>query len=212
MSNCCQATAAHFDGKRAEQNLATYRTKGLKPTTSAILSLLRDSDLAEASSLEIGSGIGMLSFELLGRGVRSSTMVDMSSACLGVARSEAARRGVQHQVSLVHGDAAELSADLQPADLVALDRVLCCYPDLEQLIAASVSKAKKWYVVSYPRRRWFVRLGVALENFVRRVKGNPFRSFVHDPARIRDLVVSRGFEIVDQSRTPAWEIELYRGS
>jgi hypothetical protein len=48
-----------------------------------------------------------------------------------VAQDEANRRGHAEQVQFLHGDFLALAPAIAPADLVTLDRVLCCYPELE---------------------------------------------------------------------------------
>jgi hypothetical protein len=36
--------------------------------------------------------------------------------------------------------------------------------------------------------RWFVRLGISLENALRRRCGNPFRTFVHPPSEMIRMI------------------------
>ena len=47
---------------------------------------------------------------------------------------DAGRRGHAERITFRHGDLVALSAELPAADLVTMDRVVCCYPDLEALI------------------------------------------------------------------------------
>ena len=54
--------------------------------------------------LDIGSGVGSLTFGLLERGITHAVAVDASSAYNRVARQEAERLGREGAVQFIHGD------------------------------------------------------------------------------------------------------------
>jgi Methyltransferase domain len=194
----CEATDRHFAIPRARDELATYRRRG--PTGMAELGP------APTSLLDVGAGVGVLHHVLLDRGVQRAVHVEASSAYVEVASEESARRGHGHRVSFQHGDLVALKDSLLPADLVTLDRVVCCYPELESLIRASAGKAVRYLALSYPRDRWYMRGQSWLENTRWRRAGNQFRTFVHPVPRIRALVKDAGFRVVCARKTPAWEV------
>ena len=210
--SCCDTIDAHFGEELAREDLERYRSKGPDTTTSAILDLLRSTGAAneEATLLDIGSGIGIIPIELLGDRLKRATLVDASSSYLSAAEESAERSGLRNRIELVHGDFTELSEHLPEADLVTLDRVVCCYPDYKRLLVRSASKAKRWYALSYPRGRWYIRLGIALENLIRRLRRNPFRTYVHDPDAIHALLVDAGLERQRQELSFIWRTDLYR--
>ncbi len=210
MSSCCQTTNNFFDDRHAQRDLRRYNSKGPGKTTKVILSHVGNSGLTLESHLDIGSGIGVISLELLKTVIRSATLVDISSAYLETARSRAQSRGFSEQVKFIQGDAVEEAYQLGEADLVTLDRVLCCYPNFERLVEVSTAKARKSYIASYPRNLWYVRLAIRFDNWRRKRKGVPFRAFVHRPHHIDAMVASAGFERVDLKRTLFWEIAFYR--
>jgi magnesium-protoporphyrin O-methyltransferase len=70
--------------------------------------------------------IATLSFELLERGMRKGVVADASGAYVSASKDEAIRRGVTASTEIVQGDLLELGAKLPSADLVTLDRVVCC--------------------------------------------------------------------------------------
>ncbi len=41
------------------------------------------------------------------------------------------------------GDFVEVAGSIQPADIVTLDRVICCYPDVERLVGLSSQRATR---------------------------------------------------------------------
>jgi len=66
------------------------------------------------------------------------------------ARSLAGQAGVQGRIQ----DLAQDPGAVEPADLVVLHRVVCCYPDYERLLAAAADHGRRALVFSYhPRTR-----------------------------------------------------------
>src|SRR5262245_2844042 len=93
---CCSTyrhiADAHFDEKIARRDLEKYRKKGPGPTARLLRDMLVDTGAVDGTLVDIGSGVGGLSFELLDRGVERATDVDASSAYLAAAAQEATRR------------------------------------------------------------------------------------------------------------------------
>jgi magnesium-protoporphyrin O-methyltransferase len=109
----------------------------------------------------------------------AAVAVEASTAYLAAAAEEAGRRHRSGSISFVHGDFVHVAEQLDVADVVTLDRVVCCYMDYTSLLREAARHAKGSLALSYPRDRWFVRLGVRLENALRRLRSNTFRTFVH---------------------------------
>jgi magnesium-protoporphyrin O-methyltransferase len=143
----CAAIERKFDERVARRELAGYLKKGPGPTTK----LLRDGVAAAGGSIEtlldVGAGIGALTFELLERGVRRAVSVDASAAFVAAGRGEAARRDRAFRVEWIHGDYVALAERLTPADAVTLDRVVCCYPRYEPLLGAAATHARRCLAV-----------------------------------------------------------------
>ena len=159
MSACCNCEAIdqHFDPARAAAELDTYTRRGPPNTTRLILEILNELPLEPESLLDIGAGVGILHHELLGAGVRTAVHIEAAHAYLDAARAESTRRGHAGRVRFLDGDFLALARELDPADLVTMDRVVCCYRDFELLVRQSVAKARRYYAISYPRDLWFVR-------------------------------------------------------
>ena len=208
----CGATAceSQFDKKRAARELESYRSRGpVNPTTRAMIQLLRRAGVMGSTLLDIGGGIGAIQYDLLAAGAQGVTAIDASSAYQQAAREEAERRGVSARIDFRLGDFVALAGEVAAADVVTLDRVVCCYPEMEPLVRLSAERCRRLYGLSYPRYRWPVRAVVAIENFFRRLFGNPFRSFVHSVDAMDALIRSAGFAPLNKVRTFAWEIAVY---
>jgi magnesium-protoporphyrin O-methyltransferase len=209
---CCGASAceSQFDQRRAARELKNYRAHGpAHPTTRAMIHLLRRALKDGSTLLDIGGGIGAIQYDLLEAGVQEVTAVDASSAYQQAARAEAERRGVSARIQFRLGDFVTLAPEVAAADIVTLDRVVCCYPDMEPLVRLSAERCRRLYGLSYPRYRWPVRAVVSTENAFRRLFRNPFRSFVHSPVVMDRLLTTLGFTLQSKVRTFAWEVVVY---
>ena len=205
MPACCstfeRAAEQQFNEKKAAQELNRYRTKGPGPTTRLLQEGIARAGALTGTLLDIGSGVGSLTFGLLERGITRAVAVDASSAYNGVARQEAERLGREGAVQFIHGDFVNIASEVPIATLVTLDRVVCCYPSYEPLLDATLRHTDRCLAFSYPRDVWYVRVGVALENLQRRLAKNPFRTFVHPAFRMEQMIRSAGFALASRRET-----------
>ena len=49
---------------------------------------------------------------------------------------------------------AKAGPEVETADVVVMNRVICCYPDMPKLAGATADRAKRTLVMSFPNRRW----------------------------------------------------------
>ena len=210
--NCCEyqnAAAERFGTKHARKDVSRYHRKGPDGTTQALVDLLRDTGISQASLLDIGAGIGVLHHELMTRIVARVSHVEASPSYLTEARREAEQRSHAENVRFIEGDATELGDALPDADIVTLDRVICCYPDWDGLLTHSAPNARRYYGFSIPRYRWVVRLLVAFQNLHRRLRGSAFRTFVHSPEAIDRRLGELGFRRGETRNSFVWHTALY---
>jgi len=208
--NCCEITDNTFTEAEARAELRTYRKRGPANQTRLILEAIRSLHLKNADLLDIGGGIGTIHHELLEDVAREATHVDASSAYLKEAKAEAARRGHQERVDFIYGDFTEVAADLPRADVVTLDRVVCCYPDFHRLLKAAAEHSKSALAFTYPRETWYLRIGLRIVNFFQRLRRDPFRVFLHPIAEMDSLLQREGLERISLRRLFVWEMALYR--
>jgi SAM-dependent methyltransferase len=210
---CCStfgsAAERQFNEKKAAEELARFRANGPGPTTRLLLEGLQKSGTLNGRLLDIGSGIGSLTFELLELGVVDAIAVDASSAYIAAATEEAERRHRAHEIRFVHGDFVEVASTLPSANVVTLDRVVCCYPSADMLMTEALAHAAQCLALSYPRDVWYVRAGILLENGGRWFKGNAFRTFVHSSGWMERQIREAGFELVSRRATWMWCADVY---
>lgn len=206
---CFSDTAEEeFNTKKVVKELQRYRRNGIGATTRMLRDGLASAGLIDGVVLDIGGGFGALTFELLERGVSRVTVVEASSAYLTAASDEAARRERTADVELVRGDFLDVAEGIPTASVVTLDRVICCYPFYERLLTAALTHAARGFAFSYPRDRWYVRAGVRLENAIQH-RQTIFRTFVHPPSRMRQLVQEAGFDLVGHRQTLTWSADVF---
>jgi SAM-dependent methyltransferase len=215
-SGVCDAAGRQFDEKRAAADLERYRAKGPGKTARMLLAGIEAAGAHRlprgtppAAVLDVGTGVGAIVFELFKRGATSGIAVDMSEAYIAAASDEASRQELSGAIRFVHGDFVTVGAQLPPADLVTLDRVVCCYPDDRALIDESLQHARHSVALSYPRDAWYVKLVMSVGNLVRRVRGNPFRTFVHSATAMQRRIEDTGFRLASRTSAVAWRADVY---
>ena len=213
MSACCSTygnvAGAHFDEKIARRDLESYRKNGAGPTARLLRDMLVDAGAVDGVLLDVGSGIGGLSFDLLERGVTRVIAVDASAAYLAAAAQEATRRDRLRAVEFRHGDFVDVASMIGPATIVTMDRVICCYPAFESLLKEALGHAEHYFAYSYPRASWYVHAAIATENGIRRLKRNPFRAFIHPVDRMTQMIKGAGFRLAGRRQTWQWSADVW---
>lgn len=214
-ADCCEPIdpriGRYFDRKMRQQAAA-----GARPTLHAASRRLLDALALEAtevapSVLEIGCGAGALSIALVERGAASATGVDLSSESLEVARQRAAAAGLTDRTHFVLADGA--SVPLAAHDWVVLNRVLCCYPDLDRLLGNSIAAAHKRYAFSVPAssgaRGFANRISSWLENATASLRGRPCPGYVHDIRTIEARLMDAGFRRTWSDGVRLWYVAVF---
>lgn len=209
--NCCQCQGieAEFDRERARQDLAAYREDGPSETTQMLIDALRAEGVAGLTLLDVGGGVGAIQHELLEAGVQRAISVEASTAYIDAARKEAERQGHADRMTFHHGNFVDLVSHLPAADIVTLDRVICCYHDVEALVGLSAARAGKLYGVVYPRDTWWMKLANPVLNLRFRIQRNPFRLFGHPTAVVDNLIQRNGLKPLFTHTTFLWQIVVY---
>ena len=209
--NCCQCQGIEtfFNKKSVTKELRQYRTKGPDKTTRMLIDALKAEGVGRMTLLDIGGGIGAVQHELLAAGVSTATSVEASTASIKAAKEETERQGRIDLVTYHHGNFVDLAPNIAPADIVTLDRVICCYDDMQALVGLSSARANKLYGAVYPRDTWWTKIGFAIINFGLRVRGSPFRSFIHSTEAVDRILRNNGLEKRFYRKTALWQVVVY---
>lgn len=170
---------------------------------------LEQAGYQDAKILEIGSGVGHLHQTLLERGAASAVGVDLASKMIEEARRWAAERTLTDRTDYVDGDFMEIHPTLPDADVTVLDKVVCCYPDADGLVHASLAKTGRVYALTYPLNRWYIRAMMGLVALAMKIVRSDFRPYVHDPERIEKWITETGFDKHYQNNNMVWLTQVY---
>lgn len=198
-----------FSTKDAEGDLERYRTDGPDATTRALIDAIRAEGIEGGSLLDIGGGIGAIQLELLAAGLGRSWSVDASEAYVAVAREEAARRGYADRASHRFGTLADVAAEVEAADVVTLDRVVCCSSDLPALLGTAVERARRMVGLVYPRPTWWNSVAARVINGFGWLTRDPTRWHLHPEEEIGAILGGAGFERREIERSFVWQVALY---
>lgn len=209
--SCCvhSRDAGRFFSRMARRERRRYERRGLERSQRALLTGIEEAGLEGASVLEIGCGVGYLHRRLLEAGAARAVGVDLSARMLEEARAGAQARGLAERTEYREGDFLEIGETLADADIVILDKVICCYPDAQGLVERSLAKARRIYAFTIPRDRAFVCFGVAVLAAALRLLGSRFRPYVHDPEAIDAWLRQQGFSLAHRAQTPIWQCAVY---
>jgi hypothetical protein len=210
VSDGCCGVADVFDDAKARADLDEYRRRGPSDSTTRLLAALRDTEQTLDTLLDVGGGVGTIAHEMLAKGLSRATLIDGSTSYLAAAREESTRRATTDRLDVRAGDFVEIAADVDTADVVTLDKVVCCYEDMDTLLASSAARARRLYGIVYPRDAWWVRLFIAAENAVRRWKGGTFKGFVHASSAIDGALRSAGLTRRSETRGAWWVVAVYQ--
>jgi magnesium-protoporphyrin O-methyltransferase len=106
----------------------------------------------------------------------------------------------------LHDIAADPEA-VDPADIVVLHRVVCCYPDYERLLGAAAERARRALVFSHPPRNLGSRAVIGLENLAFRLTGREFRTFAHPPEAMREVCRAHGLTPAYGHAGAIWQVD-----
>jgi 16S rRNA G966 N2-methylase RsmD len=208
MADCCNRRGYQtvFSDRFARRAARTYRKRGLDSTQRRLVSFLTDRGITDASVLEIGGGVGEIQIELLSRGARKATNLEISQNYEAEAAALLERFGMADRVTRQFVDIATSPEEAEPADVVVLHRVVCCYPDYARLLSAAASHAKRLLVFSHPPENVLSRMIIGGENLLRRLSRNDFRAFVHPPTAMIKAARAQGMSVAYRHRGLSWNI------
>jgi len=210
MGGCCATGYERFFGPRlARRDARRYRKRGLDDTAQRLVDEISSRGLG-ASALEIGGGVGAIELELLKKGVERATIVELSHGYDEEAAALAREARVEERIERRHGDFAEQEALVNPADVVVMHKVVCCYPDPEKLVGAAARHSRRLLALSFPRDdAWWLRLAVRAANVWFRLIGG-IETFLHEPARVVAIAESVGLRAVLHERSGRiWRVAVF---
>ena len=206
--SCCNPRGCDqfFSPRFARRVAKRYRKRGVDKTARQLIAFLEQRGIEGATVLEVGAGVGEISLELLKSGAAHAVSLELSPAYEEEARKLLQEAGLENRADRRLRDLADGADDIEPADVVVLHRVVCCYPDYERLLSAVANQAQRLVVFSYPRRNGISRLIVAAQNLGFRLLRKDFRTFAHPPAAMLNVLTKHELRPTFDHHGLVWQV------
>jgi magnesium-protoporphyrin O-methyltransferase len=206
---CC------FDDWVDSWDRKAQRRDTIGTVTASLLEAITAQGVSGRTVLDVGCGIGDLAIGIVAAGATSAKGYDLSPKAIDRARALARRRGVGDRTTFEVADGSTF--ELPKADIVTINRVVCCYPDADGILERTLEAAGSVYAISAPISNGatgvFNRTQNALWNVVYRLRDKHyggFRTFIHDVRRIDARVRAAGFRRVHhERRRVVWDVAVY---
>jgi 2-polyprenyl-3-methyl-5-hydroxy-6-metoxy-1,4-benzoquinol methylase len=206
--SCCGTSS--FFSRCSSIYAKRFRRGGLEPVQKYLLEGIRLQTVQGSTVLDIGCGVGSLHLTLLKEGAKHSVGVDMSEGMLREAKRFAGEFGLTEKSDYIAGDFTQLSPSIPESDVTILDKVVCCYEDVERLVRTSTAKTGQTYAFSHPRENLLMKMLFRGHMTLATLFHWRFHPFWHDWAKVRSLVRSNGFELLYENSTISWQVLVYK--
>jgi len=212
VSDCCTPRGYRwiFSERMARADARRYRRDGLDRTSRHIFDVIKAQGVEGRTVLEIGGGIGAMQIELLRAGAARAVSVELTPTYEETARELLQETGFADRVERLVMDFVQANGQVAGADIVIMNRVLCCYPDMPRLAGAAADHTGQLLVMSFPRRAVWIRAAMAIANFMFWLTRRGFHIFVHDPTRIIDVSEQHGLAPLQDQRGVLWTVAALR--
>ena len=196
-----------FNERTARWDARRFRRRGLPTRARRLLNAIqRATPIDNATALEIGAGAGGLTITMLQQSLARAETIDASPAFAEATRALARERALEDRIRIVVADFAADPGIAAAADIVVLDRVICCYPGLEDLLLPAARHARRIIALTYPRPGWLTRRIIGLLNTGQAAFRRRFRMHFHPPSRVSALLSEAGFTPSIAGHAGFWEI------
>ncbi len=212
MSDCCSPKGYRsiFSEKRAHAEARRYRRRGLDPISRRIAELLKEQGVGGRTLLEVGGGIGAIQIELLRAGMTRAVNIELTPTYEEAAQALLREAGLEDRVERRIMDFAEATDAVEAADVVIMNRVVCCYPDMPKLAGAAADHTREVLVMSFPKERWWTRAAISLVDLALRVGRQQFQVFLHPPDKIIATAERHGLKTIFKQTSLIWEVASLR--
>jgi len=207
MADCCDPMPYRrlFNEEEAERRLRKYRKNGLDRMAARLFDALVDRGVVGRTLLEVGGGVGDLQVELLKAGAASAVNVELSDGYETVASRLLDEEGLTGKVERRLGDFVDEADHVATADIVVLNRVICCYPWVDRMMAAATAKTGSSLALVFPRDHWLGHVFISVDNAVNRLRGGGFRAYLHPTEEVETRADAADLAMVWADRGLIWQ-------
>lgn len=211
MSSCCARHGQEelFSDRMASRDAKRYRRKGPDPVTRSVVRGASARGLDGVTVLEIGGGVGQVALELVKAGAERGEVVELLPVYERHARELAEEAGVADRTSFRTADLVADEGARREADVVALNRVVCCTPDGVELAGIAAALARRTLVLSLPREAVWTKAAFAALNLAMWLLRRRFRTYVHPVRAIRAAVEAQGLRLASERAHVLFQVSSF---
>jgi magnesium-protoporphyrin O-methyltransferase len=198
-----------FFSKHSKKYITAFRKKGLAKEQNMLVEGISQSPLAGKSLLEIGCGVGGLHITLLQQGAKYAIGVDVAEGMLENARLLSKESGREQQTEYRLGDFVAISDDIARADITILDKVVCCYEQVDELLRKSLEKTERTFALSFPRNTFLMKYLLQIPIFFGKLLHWSFHPYWHDWDTLLRQIQDAGFTATYTNSTIAWSVYVF---
>ena len=182
-----------------------YKKAGLSRSSKILFDLLVEDGVKDKSVLELGSGAGGFSIELLRHGASNVVGIDLSPEMVKVATELSRESGFGDRAKFEQGNGA--IASLPRVDIVIMDKVICCYSDIGSLLKNATGASQSIVGFVAPRGegllKWPLRFGVWIVNIVEK-RRHRILFYVHSLEKLEKTLQDSGFTLQKKRGSRMW--------
>lgn len=217
LSSCCPPSTnlegtGTFFSNQARRYLKKFHKRGLAKEQRYLVEGIQSASMKGGTILEIGCGIGALHLTLLKQGPGSAVGIDISDGMLQAARQLSRNFGIENRTTYLDGDFARIEKEVAPADVVILDKVVCCYEDLDDLLRKSLAKCGSVFALSFPRPNTFIKIFFNVPIIIGTILRWSFHPWWHDWEKMVQRIQEAGFKQVYKRDTVMWSVSVFESS
>ncbi len=207
--NSAQAGTNKFFSKFSKKYLKQFRKRGLAKEQRYLAEGIALYPIKGTSLLEIGCGVGGLHLTLLKQGAVSATGIDISEGMLQGAKQLAQEMGFDKQTTYILGDFVQTNSEISEADITILDKVVCCYENVDELLETSLAKTRKIYALSFPRPTLFIKTMFHVPIVLGKLLKWSFHPYWHEWHQILQTIEQNGFTQTFHKHTFVWDVRVF---
>lgn len=212
MSECCRAAPCEeiFDSQTAGSDLDEYLEHGLGDLEERMVAAIPPEAVSSARRvLEIGGGIGVIQAELLLKGADTGEVVELVRAYEPYALRLATKLGLSGRTTFRVADLIEDPGAAVDADVVVMNRVVCCSEDGLRLTGVAAGLARRVLALSYPRSLTILRVAEWLQQPFARLFRRRYRFYIHDSRAIQRAATANGMQLLSSWHGLFWEYSVF---
>ncbi|MEX0737534.1 MAG: methyltransferase domain-containing protein [Bacteroidota bacterium] len=213
--SCCTTSQPHegtnrFFSRWSKRYAKDYKKKGLAKEQRFLLEGIKKEPIRSRTILDIGCGVGALHHTLLREGAARSVGIDIADGMVRQAEEFAKQFNLQDRAEYRTGDFVLLSDTIGESDVTVLDKVVCCYDNLEELLETSTGKTRLIFALTHPKENLLMRVAFKTQIALAKLFRWKFHPYWHDWVVMKAAIIARGFEPMYENSTIAWQVLVFR--